>query len=64
MVKVLSSNEGDVGSIPDQGTMIPHAMGYLSLCVSTTSLSPCILEPANYSKRSHMLQLRPDTFRN
>ena len=32
VVKNLPSNAGDVGSIPGQGTGIPHALGQLSLC--------------------------------
>ena len=30
MVKNLPSNAGDAGSIPGQGTKIPHAAGQLS----------------------------------
>ena len=38
MVKNLPYNAGDVGSIPGQGTKIPHALGsyILSLCTATT----------------------------
>ena len=35
MVKNLPSNAGVTGSIPDQGTKIPHAMGQLSLRTAT-----------------------------
>ena len=35
MVKNLPSNAGVTGSIPDQGTKIPHAMGQLSLRAAT-----------------------------
>ena len=31
-------NAGDVGLIPGQGTMIPHAAGQLSLCATTAEL--------------------------
>ena len=34
-VKSLSSNEGGTGSIPGQGTKIPHAPGQLSPGVAT-----------------------------
>ena len=34
-VKSSPSNAGDVGSIPGQGTKIPHATGQLSLHVTT-----------------------------
>ena len=36
MVKNLLSNAGDVGSIPGWGTKIPHAVGQLSPCATTT----------------------------
>ena len=36
VVKTSPSNAGDVGSIPGQGTKIPHALGQLSLCAATT----------------------------
>ena len=36
MVKNPPSNAGDVGSIPGQGTKIPHATGQLSPHATTT----------------------------
>ena len=36
MVKNPPSNAGDMGSIPGQGTKIPHAMGQLSPHTATT----------------------------
>ena len=36
MLKNPPSNAGDVGSIPDQGTKIPHAAGQLSPRATTT----------------------------
>ena len=36
MVKNPSANAGDVGSIPGQGTRIPHAAEELKLCATTT----------------------------
>ena len=42
MVKNLSSSTGDEGSIPGQGTKIPHALKQLSLCVATA-------EPAGHN---------------
>ena len=36
LVNNLPSNERNVGSIPNQGTKIPHAAGQLSLCTVTT----------------------------
>ena len=45
MVKNLPSNAGDVGSIPAQGTKIPHATGQLSLHALTT-------EPTHHNKDS------------
>ena len=54
------SNAGDMGSIPAQGTKIPHAARQLSPHATTReALTPqqkiCMLQG-----RSHMLQLRPD----
>ena len=39
MVKNLPSHAGDMGSIPCQGTKIPHASGQLSPCTTTTELA-------------------------
>ena len=36
VVKNLPSNAGDAGSIPCRGTKIPHAVGQLSPCATTT----------------------------
>ena len=36
VAKNLLSNAGDTGSIPGQGTKIPHAMGKLSLNAANT----------------------------
>ena len=33
------SNAGDAGSIPGQGTKIPHALGQLSPCATTTEFT-------------------------
>ena len=38
-VKNLPYNAGDVGSIPGQGTKIPHAAGQLSPHATTTELT-------------------------
>ena len=48
MVKNLLCNAGDVGSIPGQGTKIPHALKQLSLPSVTT-------EPKDHSQRIHVL---------
>ena len=39
VVKNPPCNAGDTGSIPGQGTKIPHAMGHLSLPATTTELT-------------------------
>ena len=66
MVKNLPYNAGDTGSIPGQGTKIPHAMGQLSphtpqLLSSHASTrepaccklqSPHALEPAHHNYRA------------
>ena len=54
VVKSLSSNAGDTGSIPGQGTKIPHASGQLS--TSATNREPCTLQ-----WRAHVTQGRPST---
>ena len=36
VVKNPPVNAGDMGSIPGQGTKIPHVEGPLSLCTTTT----------------------------
>ena len=38
VVKNPPSNAGEAGSIPGQGTKIPHAVGQLSAYVTTTEL--------------------------
>ena len=43
------ANAGDTGSIPGQGTKIPHAAGQLSLCTATT-------EPVNSGARAPHLE--------
>ena len=64
MVKTPHSKPGDRGSIPGQGTKIPHATGQLSLHATTTEPScsrACasqLEKPASHSKRSHVLLLR------
>ena len=52
VVKSLPANAGDVGSTPDQGTKIPHAMAQLSPCAAATKV-PTHLEPVLSNKRSH-----------
>ena len=39
MVNNPPSNAGDAGSIPDQGTKIPHAVGQLSPRTTTIELA-------------------------
>ena len=47
VVKNPPSNAGDVGSIPGQGTKIPHAAGQLNLHATTTEL-------ARLNERAHV----------
>ena len=51
MVKNPPANAEDTGSIPGPGTKIPHAVGQLSPCASTTE--PESLEPVLRHKRSY-----------
>ena len=41
-VRNLPSNAGDTDSIPGQGTNIPQALGKLSPCIATKSLTACV----------------------
>ena len=50
MVKNPPYSAGDAGSIPGQGTKIPHAAGQLSLCATTTELV-CLNERARVPQR-------------
>ena len=67
MVKNLPCNAGDSGSIPGQGTQIPHVSEQLRLCTTTTepmctageSVRPP-REIRTIQPRSRGLQLRPD----
>ena len=54
VVKNLSSNVGNMGSIPGWGTKIPHTIGQLSLHVTTR-------EDCTLQQRVHMLQQRAST---
>ena len=56
VVKNLPCNAGDMGSIPDQGTKIPHAAEQLSSCTTTRKSVPS-------NERYHMMQLRPEAAR-
>ena len=55
MVKNLPYNAGDAGSTPGQGTKIPHAVGQLSLCATTTELNASTREPGAANYRAHAL---------
>ena len=54
VVKSLSSNVGNMGSIPGWGTKIPHTTGQLSFHVTTR-------EDCTLQQRVHMLQQRAST---
>ena len=49
--KNLPAIAEDTGSIPGQGTKIPHAKGQLSLYATTTELSPSSLWAATTEAR-------------
>ena len=53
MVENLSSNKADVGSIPGQGTGIPHATGQLSPRAAATE--PQLESPRGSNCRAHAL---------
>ena len=64
VVKNLPCNARDVGSTPDEGTKIPHAVEQISLHATTTEAhtlwSPhtTTREPVGHSERSCMTQQR------
>ena len=68
MVKNPPSNAGDVGSIPDPETRIPHATGQLSPPATTTELAllnerdcmPQTTEPTRSGARSPQLEREKD----
>ena len=47
VVKNLPSNAGDTGSIPGQGTKIPHAVGQLSLSTAMREASMVQVEKSS-----------------
>ena len=53
LVKNLPCNTGDMGSIPGQGTRVPHAVEQLSPSTTTRESKCC-------NERSCMWQLRPE----
>ena len=61
MVENSPPNAGDVGSIPAQGTKIPHAVGQLNPHTTTREALTPQQKICMRQGRSHVLQLRPDT---
>ena len=51
VVKNPHSNAGDTGSIPGQGTKIPHDMGQLGLCAETREVFSCHSEEPEQPKK-------------
>ena len=45
MVKNLHANAGDMDLIPDWRIKIPHAMGQVSPCTTTTEATVQLLKP-------------------
>ena len=58
VVKTLPFNARDEGSIPGQGTKIPHATGQLSLHATATEMA------VHSQREAHVPQLRLDTAKN
>ena len=64
VVKYPPYNAGDTGLIPGQGTKIPHAVGQLSPCATTTELArlnwrasvPLTTEPTHSGTHTPQLQ--------
>ena len=61
MVKNLPCSAGDMGSIPDWWTKIPHAVEQLSLWATTRESVLCNESSHIMQQRSRVPQLRPDT---
>ena len=55
MVENPPFNAGDVGSVPGQGTKIPHAAGQLSLHVTTREPIGHNEDPVQQNKKSSLL---------
>ena len=55
VVKSPPYNAGDAGSIPGQGTKIPHAAGQLSPRATTTELVPQLENACAANYRAHTL---------
>ena len=49
VVKNPSSNAGDMGLIPGQGTKISYATEQLSLCAKTRESAHCYADPMCYN---------------
>ena len=55
MVKNPPCNAEDVGSVPGQGTKIPHSTEKLNLFLrSTEAYAPHLLKPVHYNERVHI----------
>ena len=60
VVKDPPASAGDIDSIPDPGTRIPHVAEKLSPLTATRQLSHHTERSHTTQQRSRMLQLRPD----
>ena len=57
MVQILPSNAGDMGSIPGQGTKIPHSMEPLSLGAITRERAGIAVKSQHSQKRKKNLYI-------
>ena len=64
MGKSLSSNSGDVGSIPGWGPKIPHAMGQLSPSPTTRESLCASTKAQGHQKQTSKQTSKPPKHRN
>ena len=64
MVQNLPYNAGNTGSIPGQGTKIPHAAGQLSPQASARACVPQTTEPTRSGTHVPQLEKRKPTRHN
>ena len=56
-VRNMPSNAGDTDSIPGQETKIPQALGQLSLCTATNSLTACVPQENQAQSKKNLMSI-------
>ena len=57
VVKILLSSAGGASSIPGQETKIPQALGQLSLCTATNSLTACVPQENQAQSKKNLMSI-------